>query len=283
MARIDGLCPHHAVEHYEECIACVKIQRDGYKRELSEAREEREAFRAHHQETIDEYMGDVEELRKKLREARTAAANPGYARYTMKIKRLQSKLTAAEEQAAEYKDKALRFDLDEAGIRLRESEAAELVELRGRIEDAEDVANVAKQLFASVAGILDVPEKLVLSHVEKLRGDHDYLVNSVQDLIAEMESDGKPVLSEYIEKARVALEGPERKDEETIRVHLPGEAFWAAVVGKTEDGRIRAVLRNQPLTEHLNWGDEVVLGPDNYEIVEPADAVAKIRAERNIR
>jgi len=74
-----------------------------------------------------------------------------------------------------------------------------------------------------------------------------------------------------------------QKKEKLIRVHLPGEAFWAAEIGKTEDGRIRAVLRNNPLTEHLKWGDEVALGPDSYEIVEPAEAVAKIAKERSAR
>ncbi len=61
-------------------------------------------------------------------------------------------------------------------------------------------------------------------------------------------------------------------DEELIKVHFPGESLWAAVTGKTEDGRIKAELRNTSI-HGIPWGTAVVLGHDGYEIVEPKEVI----------
>lgn len=45
-----------------------------------------------------------------------------------------NELAALRQQVEELKDKALRFDLDQTGIEQREREAAELVELRAKVE-----------------------------------------------------------------------------------------------------------------------------------------------------
>jgi hypothetical protein len=56
------------------------------------------------------------------------------------MRRAASDLTAAREQIAELTDKALRYDLDQAGIAHREREAIELVESRERVAELEAFA-----------------------------------------------------------------------------------------------------------------------------------------------
>lgn len=55
---------------------------------------------------------------------------------------------------------------------------------------------------------------------------------------------------------------------DVIKVGLPGESLWAEVVAVKPDG-IHAELRNESVHEGISWGDEVVLGPDDYTIVRP--------------
>jgi len=56
----------------------------------------------------------------------------------------------------EYKDKALSFDLDQAGIRQREKEAVELVELRARLAEMEKNYQQLMHYFA----IRDMQQKI---------------------------------------------------------------------------------------------------------------------------
>lgn len=58
------------------------------------------------------------------------------------------------------------------------------------------------------------------------------------------------------------------KPGDEIRVSLPGETMWAEVKEMNRDG-IVAILRNGSIHEEFNFGDEVVLGPDDYTVVEP--------------
>lgn len=53
-------------------------------------------------------------------------------------------------RVAELSDKALRFDLDQAGITAREREAVELVELRARVAELEQERNEARSLLSTV-------------------------------------------------------------------------------------------------------------------------------------
>lgn len=59
---------------------------------------------------------------------------------------------------------------------------------------------------------------------------------------------------------------------DVIKVGLPGESLWAEVVAVKPDG-IHAELRNESIHEGISWGDEVVLGPDDYTIVSPESIV----------
>jgi hypothetical protein len=68
-------------------------------------------------------------------------------------------------------------------------------------------------------------------------------------------------------------------DEKLIKVYLPGESLWAAVTGVTADGRIKAELRNQSI-HGIAWGTAVVLGPNDYDVVEPRGVVEQ--AQRSV-
>ncbi len=61
-----------------------------------------------------------------------------------------------------------------------------------------------------------------------------------------------------------------------IKVHLPGESLWA-VVTDIRRGKVHAQLRNESIHEQFSFGDKVVLGPDNYEIVHPAHKVEGVK------
>ena len=67
--------------------------------------------------------------------------------------------------------------------------------------------------------------------------------------------------------------------EKLIKVGLPGESLWAEVVGKTDNGRTKAKLRNASL-HGATWGTEVVLGADGYTVVYPRALVDK--AQRTV-
>ncbi len=68
-------------------------------------------------------------------------------------------------------------------------------------------------------------------------------------------------------------------DENLIKVQLPGECLWAAVTGTTAGGRIKAVLRNESI-HGIPWDTAVVLGRDDYTVVEPEAVVQK--AQRSV-
>jgi len=65
----------------------------------------------------------------------------------------------------------------------------------------------------------------------------------------------------------------------TIKVHLPGESLWAEVVGITDNGRIKAELRNSSI-HGIPWGTEVTLGSDDYEVIYPRAVVEQ--AQRSV-
>ena len=61
-----------------------------------------------------------------------------------------------------------------------------------------------------------------------------------------------------------------------IKVHLPGEALWAEVI-EIRHGKVHAKLRNESIHKQFSFGDLVILGPDNYEIVHPAHKIEGVK------
>ena len=59
---------------------------------------------------------------------------------------------------------------------------------------------------------------------------------------------------------------------DVIKVHLPGESLWAEVTD-IRRRKVHARLRNESIHAVFSYGDRVVLGPDNYEVVHPAHKV----------
>jgi hypothetical protein len=61
-----------------------------------------------------------------------------------------------------------------------------------------------------------------------------------------------------------------------IKVGLPGESLWARVKA-VKGGKISAELRSESIHDEFSWGDLVVLGDDNYTVVDPAERVASVQ------
>jgi len=105
----------------------------------------------------------------------------------------------------EYKDKALSFDLDQAGIRQREKEAVELVELRARLVEMEK--NYQQLMHYSREQEL----QLIIFHIRKAAKAHrQYASNLLADT-----SQNKPSADKWQEVAHVledmALQIEEKK------------------------------------------------------------------------
>lgn len=65
------------------------------------------------------------------------------------------------------------------------------------------------------------------------------------------------------------------KPGDVIKVGLPGESLNAEIKEMNRNG-IVVILRNESIHEAFKFGDEVVLGPDNYTVVEPKDKLEAV-------
>jgi len=93
---------------------------------------------------------------------------------------------------------------------------------------------------------------------------------------------GKAIQPGNLAQVADAIKAEESKavnDEKLIKVHLPGESLWAEVVGTTDNGRTKAVLRNASV-HGIPWGTEVLIGADGYEIVGPPEVLEQ--AQRSV-